>query len=561
MSRAQSLPVPSTRNLNGRRRTYGLWLLALLTGGLLWRTVRYLLCCPIWGDEAFIVMSLMSRDYAGLVQPLEHGQIAPLGFMWAERAAVQLLGCGELALRLLPWLTGIFSLGLYTWFARRVLDRRAAMLAVGIFAASYYIVRHGTEVKPYAGDLAVSLVLTVLGWAVCIQPRSPGRWIGLILAAAVGVWLSYPSVFIVAAIGSVLAVQTLRRRSRGELAALAAFGLLAVGSFLAMYLLYGKPHADSAAYMWKIDTWRQAWPFRPPWRFPIWLVEIHSGSMMAYPFGGKNGGSSLTLVLVIVGSVWLWRRGRKQLVALLLLPLAWMLLAAAMEKYPYGASARVALHMAPAFCLLAGAGASALLRKLESLPRTRPQGLPSAEAHDRLSRVGSEKPRGRHGHALVAILLGAIMAVAIIADVLAPSKTWADANARQCLRSVAASTGPVDRWIVYHAIGQARHAPNIIRYEGDGCRWRYYVYRSAPENLLFGPSPETVEPLTAGRTHLLVYRHFSIPLDEMQLKTYLEALSARLGRPERQEWMLHDQRDRNRDHKWPERMEVYTFPR
>ncbi len=43
---------------------------------------------------------------------------------------------------------------------------RAALLAVGVFAASYYPVRHGTEVKPYATDLLASILLTALGWAV-----------------------------------------------------------------------------------------------------------------------------------------------------------------------------------------------------------------------------------------------------------------------------------------------------------------------------------------------------------------------------------------------------------
>src|SRR4051812_46317535 len=80
------------------------WTLALVLVGVLWRTVRYLLRFPVWGDEAFSCLNLASRDYLGLLRPLEFKQVAPLLFWWGERTAYHLLGTSELALRLLPFL-------------------------------------------------------------------------------------------------------------------------------------------------------------------------------------------------------------------------------------------------------------------------------------------------------------------------------------------------------------------------------------------------------------------------------------------------------------------------
>ena len=63
--------------------------LGLLILGLVWRLTRFIMGFPIWGDEAFIVSSLYSRGFAGMVHPLEYTQIAPLGFMWFELVASQ----------------------------------------------------------------------------------------------------------------------------------------------------------------------------------------------------------------------------------------------------------------------------------------------------------------------------------------------------------------------------------------------------------------------------------------------------------------------------------------
>ena len=164
--------------------------------GVVWRVTRYCLGFPLWGDEAFVVTSLYERGFGGMVGALEYNQIAPLGFMWAELAVSRLLGMSEWALRVPAFVCGLLSLILFWRFSSRVLDKRSALLATGIMAAAYYVVRHSAEVKPYAGDLAVSLVISWLGWEVYRQSRCLWRWILLIVATAAGVWLSYPAVFV-----------------------------------------------------------------------------------------------------------------------------------------------------------------------------------------------------------------------------------------------------------------------------------------------------------------------------------------------------------------------------
>ena len=82
----------------------------LLALGVGWRAYLWALGLPIWGDEAFLAVNLIVRDFAGMWKPLVYGQIAPLVFMWAELAAVRVLGYSEHALHLLPCIAGIGGL-------------------------------------------------------------------------------------------------------------------------------------------------------------------------------------------------------------------------------------------------------------------------------------------------------------------------------------------------------------------------------------------------------------------------------------------------------------------
>ena len=38
-----------------------------------------------------------------------------------------------------------------------------------------------------------------------------------------------------------------------------------------------------------------------PWLLPFWLLDIHTGNMLAYPNGGNNFGSLATAVAVAAG--------------------------------------------------------------------------------------------------------------------------------------------------------------------------------------------------------------------------------------------------------------------
>lgn len=344
---------------------------ALFAIHVLWMVVRYALGFPIWGDEAFVVNELARSSYADLFAPLGNGQVAPLLWLWLEKACYDLGDGSILLLRLPALLAGLASTLLMLRFCLRALPQPSALLGFAVFAASYYPLRHAVEVKPYATDLlvvlvqlnfALDLVMRRLGAGADTesgQRRLRSQAITLVVVSAVGAWLSYPSLFVSAG----LAVFFLMGSETRRIAFLGS-GLVGI-SALPMVFLFALPHAEAASWLMEMEMWKPTFaPWSRPWELPGWLLERHCGYMSAYPTGGRDFGSSLSFLLMTVGAVALWRGRQRAFLGLLLAPLLFNFLASCGHFYPYGGSVRVAIFMAPAFCLLMGHGLALCLQRL-----------------------------------------------------------------------------------------------------------------------------------------------------------------------------------------------------
>lgn len=381
--------------------------LAVLALGVSIRLVRYLLAFPIWGDEAFICLNLAERDWHSLAGPLRFDQVAPVLFLWSASAAYHLLGASELALRLPALLAGVLALLLFPLLARCVQSRRPALLAVGLLAVAYFPIRHAVEVKPYAFDLCAATTLLTLAAVWLRRPRSRTPLVLLVLVAPVALAASYPAAFVAGAV-SVALLPTIRRANDPTVCGLyLLYNFLLVVTFVVLFTVVGRQqHASMVAS--SSGYWDASFPPTALHELPAWLLATHVGPMFAYPFG------PLTLLCCLVGVRVLVRTGRQQLLALLLLPFALTFVAALLHKYPYGGSARVAQHLAPSICLLAGLGLSRLVR------------------------------RRWFGLALLALFLLGLGN--IVRDVRRPFKTLGDEQARRLIQEVAVGAERIVVW-------------------------------------------------------------------------------------------------------------------
>lgn len=512
-------PLLPLHRLDLRRLT-----IVIVALGIVWRIVHYVLAFPIWGDEAFVAVNFLVRDFGGMLDRLEWGQIVPVGYMWIGLAACKLLGTSEWALRLPSFLFGIAALLLFYRFARRVLPLPAATLAIGILAASYYPIRHATEVKPYALDMLVSLGLSMLAWAVYQSPQSAARWFALIFLAAAAPWLSYPSAFVGGAVGILLTILLFRHRFHPAIAlGWCVFGVVLISSFVAMYERYGREQAEYGKRLVEIEMWRRAFPpsLLNPLEFLGWMLRIHTGNMLAYPAGGDKGGATATFLLVCIGAARMWRRNLP-LLTLLLSPLVLAFIAGALQKYPYGASARTSLYMAPAFCLLAGLGVWQVIawiaRPIFAL---------------RALRIGERSIWYEWGRAplvrLAACLLLVIGVAGSMYSINERAQPTPEQRSRDAVTELRRRTLPADRWVIFNAITSVPYAPYLGDWKGTGGQFVFDVVRFAPCPLDWAPPPERIA--APGAVWLLAYRGVKVPFPEEQFAEYCKAVSARLGPP------------------------------
>lgn len=351
--------------------------------GTMIRLVRYLLRYPLWVDECMLAEHFLDRGFLDFLSPLDHWQVAPVGFLWIELAIVRIFGFSEWSLRLFPLLCGIGSLFLFRHVASRLLSGIPLVLAVGCLAVAKVPVGLSAFVKPYSTDLLVALALLALAveWL-----RSPQRtiWLWRLAAAApLALILSFPAVFVGGAISLGLFWPLCRLRNRQAWSAFLAYNVLLSATFALTLVLNSGPNAD-AIRRFMLEWWTNERGF-PPLnlaQLAKWLVDVHLGDNFAVPCGADNGGGTVTFICCAAASAVMYRRGQGPVLTIFLTTFGLSFLAAVFRRYPYGGHARVLQFLVPAVALMSGLGAATLLSRVSDLGHRRrlAQGLVAALA-------------------------------------------------------------------------------------------------------------------------------------------------------------------------------------
>lgn len=317
--------------------------------GIVLRLAQYFSNRSLWYDESRLALNIIYRSFPELLQPLDYNQGAPPGFLFVEKAAVELFGNSEYALRLFPFLSGIVSLLLFHRVAKRYLKPEAIPAALGLFAISGPLIYYSSEVKQYSSDVAVALLLYWLAHRIQAKRLTFPR---LALFAGVGaaaIWFSHPSVFILAGVGASLTLFSLIRQKWGHIGRLSAAYSLWVLSFLACYLVSLRSISSNEVLL---GYWSGSYmPFPPS------SLSDYEWFMTAF-FGvfENPGGLSLSGVAAlafIVGCISMHLNKRWRFFALAS-PVLFALLASGVDWYPF--SGRLLLFIVPSLLLLIAEG-------------------------------------------------------------------------------------------------------------------------------------------------------------------------------------------------------------
>jgi hypothetical protein len=354
------LPAPANRP----RSRVGWILLGIVVVGLSLRTVQYLARTSLWQDEIALVQGILDFNHTELLtRPLPYDQVAPKGFLAAQKAAVLAFGPTDAVLRFIPFVTSGIALIVFASFVNRALTPVAACVATLLVATAAPLIAFAGTVKQYSTDVCVAVVLSWIALGLVTRPVTGRRtW----LAATAGgllQWFSLPSVLVAAGLIVPIVLWTsttppeARRRRVGVVVGVwAASGLaITLWSLAAMsaetrdYMrLYW---ADGLGPVSLADWVRTGWPW--PRILRLFRGGFGAQAGLGYPL------APVYPVLATIGFVLLWRRDR-QVALILLAPLGVTLAAAAARQYPF--SDRLILFLVPtaaaAIAEVSGAAAS-----------------------------------------------------------------------------------------------------------------------------------------------------------------------------------------------------------
>jgi 4-amino-4-deoxy-L-arabinose transferase-like glycosyltransferase len=338
-------------------------LIALVLLGIGLRLVPMVQNRNLWIDEAMLSLNLIDRSAAQLLKPLDWNQGAPAGFLLCVKAAITLFGASEWALRLVPFLGSILGLFGFTWLVRRMLPDAAAILAVGLFAVTPYLISYAAECKQYAIDAALAIGMFAAAIGLLYGKGGTRRWAVLGGVGAIAVWFSHPVVFVLGGIGAALFCEAVTKRDRTRILACSATIGCWLVSFGVCYVLLLK-QLGSSKYL--LDYWAGHFMPLPPLSPSDfgWLAD-HFFSFFAYP-GGLSGGTEIRMgglaaALFLIG-IAAFCRERWTIAVALVLPALLALFASGLNKYPF--AGRLLLFLVPLMLVGVARGAWVVISAL-----------------------------------------------------------------------------------------------------------------------------------------------------------------------------------------------------
>jgi uncharacterized membrane protein len=327
-------------------RLYFDWLIPVsLVVGLYLRTREWLFDKSLWLDELMVTYNFTQRGYAGLLRPLSFNQAGPVGWLWAERASVQLFGMNDMAVRFPEWLASIIALGLFPLVARRLVSRAAVPAATVIIATSPMLIYWTAETKQYSFDVACTVLALLV--TTSLAQRRP-TWLMAVtwgLTCAALVWCSQPAIAVCAVCAVVLLVKWCRHW-RTLLPVVIGAAILGA-SIAADWAVTLKNQSANSVLQ---GFWRTHGGY-PPLRQTI-TADLHwLGSVVTSTGGYLNLSKPyLAIGLMACGLIALALSRHPVQGLLLVLPLAAAVALAVTDHYPF--ARRLALYLYPVIVML-----------------------------------------------------------------------------------------------------------------------------------------------------------------------------------------------------------------
>lgn len=299
--------------------------------GVLLRICVYVQNRTLEVDETNVARNIYELGYAELLRPLHYQQFAPFGFLWCLKFFTGLLGYGEMAFRFFPLICAIASLICLYRLLKHFGTGTAVLYPLFLFATGYIYLYYATEIKQYATETLVTVVLLLLTLKTDIHTTKGPRFIlTWLIAGIAGMFFSLPSVFILAGVGAYYFVTVLKHKNYSKLYMLLGVYAIWVSFFLAEYVFILKASIHSDFLQWYHG---QYFPELLPKSAEDWKKNLEIFIQLTYKMGGDTTLAIIfNLLLLFVGAIILLRRNLARAV-LLLVPFLAVILTSGFHQF------------------------------------------------------------------------------------------------------------------------------------------------------------------------------------------------------------------------------------
>jgi len=324
----------------GQNKYFYLFLFFSIFLGIFLRFYVFLQQYSFEGDECSLAINILKQKtfHELIFTPLYwYNQAAPVGFMVISKCFSNIFGINELALRIFPFLSGIFSIFLFYFFAKDYLSSKSLLFSVFIFAVSGSLVSYSVFFKPYSVDLMATLSIFIMAKYFLNKEK-----INIFIPSLLGlilVWFSYPVVFVLASVGIYYGFLYIIKKQKNNLLRLSIICYIWLASFSTSYLFAYSNFMRSKDYF--LEYWKDYFmPVLPDWNW--FLLVLNQLCNITFQTIFQH---SLLIYLLIITGAGLCVFQKKEKSVLLVLPIIFTLAASCIKAYPFGD--RLILFLAP----------------------------------------------------------------------------------------------------------------------------------------------------------------------------------------------------------------------
>ena len=334
------------------------FLILCILGGIGAATVALVHDKSLWLDEAMVALNVVNRSYRQLLLPLDYGQMAPVGFLLAEKSFAVIFGHHDWALRLFPFILFLGAIPIFYSLCRQVTKSvELSLFAVALFSMNLSLIYYASEVKQYMTDVFVSI--TVMYITLRFGASHSRREVFILsITGVIAVWFSNISVMVLSASGVYLLYSAIEERKNliPALIPMACWGI----SFLVYYFSFIWHHPFMA---YQVDQWKGMDGFIPHNIFSDEFLRFSSNKLrmiIQWMFGVQR--FRLIAVLIFLTGIFAMLKNRKMFL-LFFLPVVIHLILSALRLYPF--QQRLTLYLFPLLMVIGISGLGLIFQYAE----------------------------------------------------------------------------------------------------------------------------------------------------------------------------------------------------